>query len=42
MNYDRFYLLYSLLHLAGYDLPLEQLKLFRQRGTLTLSRATEI
>ncbi|GIK43591.1 MAG: transketolase [Chloroflexota bacterium] len=28
-------LLYSLLHLTGYDLPLEQLKLFRQWGSLT-------
>ncbi|MBI5081005.1 MAG: transketolase, partial [Chloroflexi bacterium] len=26
-------LLYSLLHLTGYDLPLEQLKLFRQWGS---------
>lgn len=28
-------LLYSLLHLTGYDLPLEQLKLFRQYGSRT-------
>lgn len=28
-------LLYSLLHLSGYDLPLEQLKAFRQWGSLT-------
>ena len=28
-------LLYSLLHLTGYDLPLEQLKLFRQWGSKT-------
>ncbi|MCB0156016.1 MAG: transketolase [Anaerolineae bacterium] len=28
-------LLYSLLHLTGYDLPLEQLKQFRQWGSLT-------
>ena len=28
-------LLYSLLHLAGYDLPLEELKRFRQWGSLT-------
>ncbi len=28
-------LLYSLLHLTGYDLPLEQLKLFRQFGSQT-------
>jgi transketolase len=28
-------LLYSLLHLTGYDLPLEQLKLFRQWGSVT-------
>ena len=28
-------LLYSLLHLTGYDLPLEQLKRFRQWGSLT-------
>jgi transketolase len=28
-------LLYSLLHLTGYDLPLEQLKRFRQLGSLT-------
>ena len=28
-------LLYSLLHLTGYDLPLEQLKNFRQWGSLT-------
>jgi transketolase len=28
-------LLYSLLHLTGYDLPLEQLKLFRQFGSHT-------
>jgi transketolase len=28
-------LLYSLLHLTGYDLPLEQIKLFRQFGSLT-------
>ena len=42
-NRDRFVLsaghgsmlLYSLLHLAGYDLPLEQLKQFRQLGSLT-------
>lgn len=42
-NRDRFVLsaghgsmlLYSLLHLTGYDLPLEQLKLFRQWGSLT-------
>ena len=42
-NRDRFILsgghgsmlLYSLLHLAGYDLPLEQLKQFRQLGSLT-------
>jgi transketolase len=42
-NRDRFVLsgghgsmlLYSLLHLTGYDLPLEQLKQFRQLGSLT-------
>ena len=42
-NRDRFVLsgghgsmlLYSLLHLAGYDLPLDQLKQFRQLGSLT-------
>jgi transketolase len=42
-NRDRFVLsaghgsmlLYSLLHLTGYDLPLEQLKLFRQWGSVT-------
>lgn len=42
-NRDRFVLsaghgsmlLYSLLHLTGYDLPLEQLKQFRQWGSLT-------
>ena len=28
-------LLYSLLHLTGYDLPLEDLKRFRQLGSLT-------
>ena len=28
-------LLYSLLHLVGYDLPLEELKRFRQRGSKT-------
>ena len=28
-------LLYSLLHLTGYDLPMEQLKAFRQYGSLT-------
>jgi transketolase len=28
-------LLYSLLHLTGYDLPLEQIKLFRQWGSMT-------
>src|ERR1700710_2436917 len=28
-------LLYSLLHLSGYDLPLDQLKQFRQWGSLT-------
>ena len=28
-------LLYSLLHLTGYDLPLEQIKLFRQLGSIT-------
>ena len=28
-------LLYSLLHLTGYDLPLEELKQFRQWGSLT-------
>jgi transketolase len=43
MNRDRFVLsaghgsmlLYSLLHLSGYDLPLEELKRFRQLGSLT-------
>jgi len=42
-NRDRFILspghgcmlLYALLHLTGYDLPLEQLKQFRQAGSLT-------
>ena len=42
-NRDRFLLsaghgsmlLYSLLHLAGYDVPLEELKRFRQWGSLT-------
>lgn len=42
-NRDRFVLsaghgsalLYSLLHLTGYDLPLEQLRLFRQKGSRT-------
>src|SRR5690606_37698500 len=42
-NRDRFVLsaghgsmlLYSMLHLCGYDLPLEQLKQFRQWGSLT-------
>ncbi len=42
-NRDRFILsaghgsmlLYSLLHLTGYDLPLAQLKLFRQLGSIT-------
>jgi transketolase len=42
-NRDRFVLsgghgsmlLYSLLHLSGYDVPLEQLKQFRQLGSLT-------
>jgi len=42
-NRDRFVLsaghgsmlLYSLLHLSGYDLPLEQLKQFRQWGSIT-------
>jgi transketolase len=28
-------LLYSLLHLTGYDLPIEQIKLFRQWGSMT-------
>lgn len=28
-------LLYSLLHLTGYDLPLEQIKQFRQWGSMT-------
>ena len=28
-------LLYALLHLTGYDLPIEELKRFRQRGSLT-------
>src|SRR6201986_3508866 len=28
-------LLYSLLHLTGYDLPLEELKRFRQWGSMT-------
>ena len=31
-------LLYSLLHLTGYDLPLEQLKLFRQFGSQSRKR----
>lgn len=43
VNRDRFVLsaghgcalLYSLLHLTGYDLPLEQLKKFRQWGSIT-------
>ncbi len=43
LNRDRFVLsaghgsmfLYSWLHLAGYDLPLEQLKKFRQLGSIT-------
>ena len=43
LNRDRFILsaghgsmlLYSLLHLCGYDLPLEQLKQFRQWGSIT-------
>ena len=43
INRDRFVLsaghasmlLYGVLHLAGYDLPLEQLKRFRQLGSLT-------
>jgi transketolase len=43
LNRDRFILsaghgsmlLYSLLHLSGYDLPLEQLMQFRQWGSLT-------
>jgi transketolase len=43
INRDRFILsaghgsmlLYSLLHLSGYGLPMEQLKLFRQWGSLT-------
>lgn len=43
VNRDRFVLsaghgsmlLYSLLHLSGYDLPLEELKSFRQWGSLT-------
>ncbi|MCR8657866.1 transketolase [Paenibacillus endoradicis] len=43
INRDRFVLsaghgsmlLYSLLHLSGYDLPLEELKQFRQWGSLT-------
>jgi len=42
-NRDRFVLsaghgsmlIYSLLHLAGYDLPMEQLKRFRQLGSIT-------
>jgi transketolase len=42
-NRDRFVLsaghgsmlIYSLLHLSGYDLPLEQIKLFRQLGSIT-------
>src|SRR5512133_2163542 len=42
-NRDRFVLsaghasmlLYSMLHLTGYDLPLEQIKQFRQWGSLT-------
>ena len=42
-NRDRFILsaghgsvlLYSLLHLTGYDVPLEQLKQFRQKGSIT-------
>ncbi|MEA2180607.1 MAG: transketolase, partial [Solirubrobacteraceae bacterium] len=28
-------LLYSLLHLTGYDLPMEELKRFRQWGSIT-------
>mgnify|MGYP003325200535 CR=1 FL=1 len=28
-------LIYSMLHLCGYDLPLEELKNFRQRGSKT-------
>lgn len=43
LNRDRFILsaghgsmlLYSTLHLCGYDIPLEQLKLFRQWGSMT-------
>ena len=43
INRDRFVLsaghgsmlLYSLLHLTGYDLPLEELKSFRQWGSMT-------
>jgi transketolase len=43
LNRDRFVLsaghgsmlLYSVLHLCGYDLPMEQLKLFRQWGSIT-------